>query len=79
MKRGSWSSRETNWRAGLSVSPRVGSSGRKLPDNVRRLEGCGSGSIVIDGVPVVEYLRNLRARCGRVMMSALHDAGLGWI
>jgi len=38
----------------------VGSSGRKLLDNIRRLEGCGSGSIVIDGLPVVEYLRNLR-------------------
>ncbi|MGA8212247.1 MAG: dual specificity protein phosphatase [Candidatus Sulfotelmatobacter sp.] len=62
MKRGSWSSGETNWRAGLSVSPRVGSRRGRLPDNDGRLDGYGSGSIVIDGAPVVEYLRNLRAK-----------------
>jgi hypothetical protein len=64
MKRGSWSSGETRGRAAFSVSPRVGPPGRKLLDTDPRLDGCGNGFIVIDGVPTVEYLRNIRGNVG---------------
>jgi hypothetical protein len=64
MKRGSWSSGETDGRIALSVSPRVGSRGRKLLDIDPHLKGCGSEFIVIDGVPRAEYPRNIPGQVG---------------
>jgi protein-tyrosine phosphatase len=45
----------------LSVSPRVGSRRRKRLDADPRSEGSGGGSVVADGIPRVEYDRNIRA------------------
>jgi protein-tyrosine phosphatase len=72
MKRESWSPKET---AGLSVSPRVGSPGKKLLDTDSRLDGCGSGFIVIDGVSTVRYPRNIRRNIGRGRL-ARHRFGM---
>ncbi|MGA9542102.1 MAG: dual specificity protein phosphatase [Candidatus Sulfotelmatobacter sp.] len=66
MKRGSLSSREMDARDALSFSPRVGSRRRKRQNADPRLDGWGSGLVVIDGVPMVEYPRDVRrnARVG---------------
>jgi hypothetical protein len=61
MKRGSWSLENA---AGLSVSPRVGSRGRKRLDADARLGGCSRGLRVIDGVPRAVELQNIRGKVG---------------
>jgi protein-tyrosine phosphatase len=61
MKRGSLNSRELDGRDALSVSPRVGPRARKLRS---RLDGWGSGLVVIDGVPMVEYPQDVRRNAG---------------
>ncbi len=61
MKRGSWSAGEMGEPTALSVSPRVGSRRRKRLDADPRSEGSGGGSVVADGIPRVEYDRNIRA------------------
>ncbi len=60
MKRGSFNPREIDGVDALSVSPRVGPRGRKLRNTDPWLDGWGSGLVVIDGVPMVEYPRDVR-------------------
>ncbi len=60
MKRGSFNSREMEARDALSVSPRVGPRGRKLRNADPWPDRWGSGLGVIDGVPMVEYPRDVR-------------------
>jgi len=64
MKRGSLNSIETDGRAALSVSPRVGPRGRELRDADPWLDAWGSGFVVIDGVPMAEYPRDIRRKVG---------------
>src|ERR1039458_4056589 len=64
MKRRNCGTGETGGLTAVSVSPRVGSRGRKLPHADPRLEGCGGGFIVADAVPAAEYLRNIRGNIG---------------
>ncbi|MGA9385070.1 MAG: dual specificity protein phosphatase [Candidatus Sulfotelmatobacter sp.] len=62
MKRGSLNSREMDGRDALSVSPRVGPRGRKLGNADPWPDGWGRGLVVIDGVPMVEYPRDIRRK-----------------
>jgi len=62
MKRGSWISEELDRRAGLSISPRMGSRERKLPDAGPRLDICGIGFMVVNGVPIAGDPRNIDPR-----------------
>jgi hypothetical protein len=71
MKRGRLNSRETDERAGLSVSPRVGSRGR------RWLHGWGS-MLMVDGVPTVAGPQSIHgnARASNYGSPARHRFGM---
>ena len=71
MKRGSLNSRETDERAVLSVSPRVGSRGR------RWMHGWGS-MLMVDGVPAVVSPQSIHgnARAGNYGGFARHRLGM---
>ncbi|MGA9306493.1 MAG: dual specificity protein phosphatase [Candidatus Sulfotelmatobacter sp.] len=76
MKRGSLNSREMDGRDALSVSPRVGSRGRKLRDVDPWLDGWGSGAVVIDGVLTVEDPRDVRPNAGNYGSLARRRVGM---